>query len=305
MNQPRRTSKNGYSDARDQLAMLVGQLAPQAAGQRQHSEPAEEAGSTTEPKQSIPDTKSWSDSRTERLVERWLPGGTSAVKGARTHLGKHRLTVIIVLIVAAIATAVILLSQSPTTEPAPLLPAAISAAPAAATTEAAATTTNEHIVVSVVGKVLNPGLVTLTTGARVADAVTAAGGVPPGTDLITLNMARRLSDGEQIYVGIPVPPDASADQPDPGQPDDPGTPITKGGKGKKPSADGIGSPGQVNLNNANLDELETLPGIGPALAQRILDWRTQHGSFGSVDQLRDVTGIGDAKFAKLKDLVTA
>jgi competence protein ComEA len=140
-----------------------------------------------------------------------------------------------------------------------------------------------RLVVDVVGKVRHPGVYHLPDGARVDDALHAAGGALPGVDLRSLNLARRLLDGEQIAVGV-----AGA------------TPPAAPGTG---SAAGPQS-GPVNLNTASLPQLEALPGVGPVLAQRIVDWRTGHGHFASVDQLREVTGIGDSRFADLKPLVT-
>ena len=141
------------------------------------------------------------------------------------------------------------------------------------------------IVVSVVGRVASPGLVTLRDGARVADALKATGGPASGVRLGGLNLARRLTDGEQIYVGVPTPPNA----------EQPG------------AASGSGEPGEgpVDLNSASITSLDTLPGVGPVTAQAIIDWRSAHGRFGSVDQLQDVDGIGPTRFAKLKDLVVA
>jgi competence protein ComEA len=140
------------------------------------------------------------------------------------------------------------------------------------------------IVVAVSGRVRHPGLVRLPAGARVADAIDAAGGVLPGTDTSALNLARKLTDGELVAVGVPG---ASA-------------PAAGGGV-----PGGSGAPGgPVNLNTATLEQLETLPGVGPVLAQRIIDYRDQHGGFTSVDQLRQVSGIGDAKFNDLKNRVS-
>jgi competence protein ComEA len=139
------------------------------------------------------------------------------------------------------------------------------------------------IVVAVQGKVARPGLVRLPPGSRVADAIAAAGGPLPGVDLSLVNLARKLTDGELVVVGLPQPAGA-------------GTGVTGG----TDPASGV----KVNLNAASLTDLESLPGIGPALAQHILDYRAQHGDFHSVEDLRHVSGIGDAKFAAVKDLVT-
>lgn len=147
------------------------------------------------------------------------------------------------------------------------------------------------LVVDVAGAVKQPGVHRLPPGSRVADAIDASGGALAGTDLSPLNLARRLTDGEQIRVGLPAtapPPESDA-------------PATGGrGRGKKGAASG-GAP--VSLSHATADQLQTLPGIGPALAQRILDWRTQHGTFTSPDDLQQVPGIGPRKFAQLRGLV--
>ena len=228
-----------------------------------------------------------------RLVERWLPGGTRGVAAVRSWANRHRIAVVAAITVAVIMIVIttIMATQPQPTEVPPPLPPAISAVPTA-------TPTPTTLVISVVGKVANPGLVTLTNGARVADALRAAGGALPGTDDTALNLARRLTDGEQIYVGIPVPTNANTGADAPAPPDTP-LPATgkKSGKAATPTT-------KVNLNTATTDELQTLPGIGPAMAQRILTWRTQHGHFDSINQLREVGGIGDTRFAKLENLVT-
>ncbi|MFR9777311.1 helix-hairpin-helix domain-containing protein [Micromonospora sp. MS34] len=140
------------------------------------------------------------------------------------------------------------------------------------------------LVVAVAGKVRRPGLVRLPAGARVADAVEAAGGALPGVDVALLNPARKVTDGELILVGVAAPP---------GQP------------AAGPAAGGAAAPGgPVNLNTATLAQLDALPGVGPVLAQRILDHRERHGGFRSVSDLRQVEGIGDARYEQLKDLVT-
>jgi len=129
------------------------------------------------------------------------------------------------------------------------------------------------LVVHVAGTVRRPGLVTVPAGSRVDDAVRAAGGALPGTDLAALNLARPLVDGEQVVVGS----------------------AGGSGAGGRDPAD----PGRLDLNTATLDQLEGLPGVGPVLAQRILDWRSAHGRFSSVDELREVGGIGERKFADI------
>jgi len=135
------------------------------------------------------------------------------------------------------------------------------------------------LVVDVGGRVHHPGLVTLPTGARVADAIAAAGGALRPADLGTINLAARVTDGELLLVGVPG---AAAD----------GSGATGGGSAP------------VDLNSATVDQLDALPGVGPVLAQRIVDWRQQHGGFRQVEDLQQVPGIGARKFADLKSLVS-
>jgi competence protein ComEA len=170
---------------------------------------------------------------------------------------------------------------------APATPSAIvtpaSAAPPASPTE---------ILVHVAGLVRNPGVYRFTQGQRVVDAIEAAGGARPGADLTTLNLAAILSDGEQVIVGKagggPGPPSGTSDG---------GTSSGSGGGGE-------GGAGPVNVNSATLEELESLPGIGPALGQRIIDYREQHGPFHAVDDLLNVSGIGDKTLEDLRPLIT-
>lgn len=164
------------------------------------------------------------------------------------------------------------------TLPAPPPPRSSAAAPVAVAAD--------RIVVDVSGKVRRPGVQTLRAGARVADALRAAGGVLAGTDTTGLNRARILLDGEQVVVGLPA-----AAQP-------PGAVVGPGAAG------GAAPPtGPLSLNTATAEQLDTLPGVGPVLAQHIVDYRTEHGGYGSVDELRQVTGIGDRRFADLAPLV--
>jgi competence protein ComEA len=169
-----------------------------------------------------------------------------------------------------------------TSAPSASAPSAVADEPSPA---AASTTV---VVVDVAGKVRRPGLYHLPDGARVDDAITAAGGARHGVDLSSLNLAARLIDGQQIAVGRPGAVAAA--------------PAAAGAEGSDPSAATSSAP--VALNTATIEQLETLPGVGPVTAQKILDWRSANGSFTSVDQLRDVSGIGDVRFAELHDLVT-
>ncbi len=143
-----------------------------------------------------------------------------------------------------------------------------------------------EVVVHVVGRVRRPGLQYLPVGSRVADAVDAAGGATGRADLGAVNLARPLVDGEQVW----VPAVGEAADPTVAAPAGPGSSTAPGGT--------------VSLNTADLAALDTLPGVGPVIAQRIVDWRTAHGRFTSVDELAEVSGIGEKMLEQLRPLVT-
>jgi competence protein ComEA len=147
----------------------------------------------------------------------------------------------------------------------------------------------QQLVVHVVGQVRRPGVVLLRPGARVRDAVARAGGALSGADLAAVNLARVVVDGEQVRVPRPGEVVSAPDAASSGAP----------GAGAPGSAGGL-----VNLNTASESALEELPGVGPVLAQRIIDWRTEHGRFTSVDELAEVSGIGEKMFAQLQGKVT-
>ncbi len=155
------------------------------------------------------------------------------------------------------------------------------------------------VVVSVVGLVHHPGLVTLSAGARTADALAAAGGPLDGADLVGINMARRVGDGEQIVVGLSSPP---------GAPPAMGSSITSppdaAPTSAKPGEKPLAPEGLVNLNTATVEQLDTLPGVGPVTAAAIIAWRDTNGPFATVDQLGEVDGIGPARLEKLRALVS-
>jgi competence protein ComEA len=147
----------------------------------------------------------------------------------------------------------------------------------------AAPTAGPELLVDVAGWVRHPGVYRFHQGDRVIDAIQAAGGARPGADLAAINEAALLQDAQQILV------------------------TRRGAQGGGGSAGGGGpgtAGGKINLNTATLDQLETLPGIGEVIGQRIIDYRQQHGPFRSVDDLVNVSGIGPSHLADVKDLVT-
>ncbi|MFF4580938.1 helix-hairpin-helix domain-containing protein [Streptomyces sp. NPDC001373] len=138
-----------------------------------------------------------------------------------------------------------------------------------------------RIVVDVGGKVRDPGVRRLPAGSRVEDALAAAGGVRPGADTTGLNRARLLVDGEQVLVGVTA------------QPAPPGGAGSGGGPG----------PGPLSLGSATVEQLDGLPGVGPVLARHIVEFRSARGGFRAVEDLRQVDGIGERRFAELRKLV--
>lgn len=224
-----------------------------------------------------------------RTPSTWVLGLPDALRG-RVALGSGQLAVVAVIAVVGLALTCWWLVRSGGHE---------LAAPSALTTPRNALATPDgsstggpgvakasagsgKVVVDVAGKVRRPGIAVLRQGARVIDAVRAAGGARPGVDLAGLNLARVLTDGEQVVVGQAAAPAVSGSAPAGGSP--------------------VGT--LVNINTADETALESLPEVGPVTAQSIITWRTQHGGFTSVDQLLDVDGIGDATLAKLTPYVT-
>lgn len=189
------------------------------------------------------------------------------------------------LVFAVVLGAVLLITRKPA--PAPIV---IEAITPLSTQTRAPTATPEPIQVYVSGAVAHPGVYVLSWDSRVQQAITAAGGTVTDADLVQVNLAQRLHDEQQIYVPhkgevvtpllpMPVPRTAST-----------AMPSTSGQK--------------ININTARVSELETLPGIGPALAQRIVDYRQANGFFNGIEDIKEVSGIGDSIFARIKDLIT-
>ncbi|APC34465.1 ABC transporter substrate-binding protein [Nocardiopsis dassonvillei] len=231
-----------------------------------------------------------SGSLLERLALRWPP---------RAALSRR--AVIVLAVLGALAVVLVLtLYHRPTTVPAPEMVTRAAPVPAAEgdgarspALEAGAqagdadagaagdAAPKDDLVVHVGGEVSDPGLYTLPSGSRVADAVEEAGGALPDADLDLLNLARPLVDGEQVLVGVPVPAGA-------------------GVTGSGPQ----GAGGLVDINRADRALLETLPGIGAVIADNIVSYREEHGPFRSVDDLLNVDRIGDKTLADLQPHVT-
>jgi len=243
------------------------------------------------------------------LLPRWLPEAAES-RGwvARMRADPGRAGAIALAVVAALAVLVTVFTLV-RDRPAPVMSAklppvqkAATASPRSSASPAAGQPAgpDRPVVVSVVGLVHTPGLVTLAPGARIADALQAAGGPVNGADTIGLNMARPVADGEQIVVGLaPVPGQRTAL----GSSVSAGTSPASGAPGPvsgtvKPKAGEV-----VDLNTATQQQLDALPGVGPVTAAAIVAWRQANGKFTSVDQLADVDGIGPARLEKLRPLV--
>jgi competence protein ComEA len=187
------------------------------------------------------------------------------LRSGRIDPGRRGVLALAAVAVAAAAIAgVVLLRGRATEQPlsVPLVAGAVS------------TATGPELVVDVAGKVRHPGLVHLPVGSRIDDAVRAAGGVLPGVSTGALNLAQKVTDGQQVLVSVDAP------------------------------AGGVAVVGGLlDLNAATAAQLDALPGIGPVLADKIVSWRTDHGAFASIDQLRQVGGIGESKYQALKSKV--
>ena len=216
-----------------------------------------------------------------RAVVEGLPPG---VRNGRAGLKPaHAAVVVLVVLLGLAVTAMVTGLGRPRVqaiEPVPGATILATGTPATAPdSPAAAADAGAVLVVHVAGKVANPGIVQLPPGSRVIDAIEAVGGAEKGVDLTPLNLARVLSDGEQVVVGIDLPPQ----------------PAT----GQQPAGAVL-----VSLNSASPEQLTALPGIGPTLAARIVQWREQNGRFTAVDELLEVAGIGPAKYEAIAELVT-
>jgi competence protein ComEA len=187
--------------------------------------------------------------------------------------------------VAVLGVGALWLLRPPADPPEASLPFASTTAPPVST--AGPSTSLAVLVVHVAGAVATPGLHELPAGARVADAIEAAGGLTAAADAARINLAAPVADGARVYVLA-----AGEEEPE----------VAVGGSG--PATDGGGSSGPVNLNTADTAALDALPGVGPSTAAAIIEHRGKVGGFTTVEQLLDVPGIGEAKLNALRDLVT-
>lgn len=194
----------------------------------------------------------------------------------RLDFDRRQLALLAGILIAAVLATLFFTRKPAQPQTAPLVPVSAPTSP----TASASPSPSGEVVVEVAGKVRRPMVVTLPKGARVMDALDAAGGAKPGVDTTDQNLARVLVDGEQIRIGL-APATAQ--------------PVT---------GSSTGTTSLININTADLTVLQEIPGVGPVLAQRIITYREQNGGFTSVEQLTEVSGIGEATFAQMQPLIT-
>ncbi len=232
-------------------------------------------------------------------VSGWIGDQVPATLRGRTRLEPGPVLLVVALVGVAVAAAVVVVlrmdgdseavatragSPGASGSASPLVPTASPAGGPSTGAAAGAGGRSADVTVDVAGKVRRPGVATLPAGSRVVDALKRAGGTRGRVDLSTLNLARVLVDGEQILVGRPTQSGGAA----------------AGASAAAPDPTG----GLVNLNTATSEQLDTLPGVGPVTAQKILEWRSSHGAFSSVDELLEVDGIGEKTLSDLAPHVT-
>ena len=271
--------------------------------ERLHRRLAAQPDAVAEPDRGADDSDA--DTDPNSLLPRWLPDGSAQHDSwvARVRADPGRAGAIALAAIAAIAVLVTIFTLM-REQPAPVVSAKLPPVEMASTASRGpspgpSARPNQPVVVSVVGLVHTPGLVTLAPGARIADALKAAGGTTDGADTLGLNMARQVDDGEQIVVGI---------APAKGQPAVLGSSVSPDSAAPRPSTSASrpvkdAPVSVINLNTATVQQLDALPGVGPVTAAAIVAWRDANGKFSSVDQLGEVDGIGPGRLEKLRPLV--
>ena len=215
-------------------------------------------------------------------------------------LDRNRNVVFIVLALLAAVGAAVFYVRQPSQEPIVIVPAQEADEPTpTATLPPPPPPTPSPVRIYITGAVLNSDVYFLPAGSIVKDVVQAAGGFAPNANRDGINLALELQDQQQIHVPI-----EGEDNPPPpiqgGPADAPKTDESQQSPGQvQPAAGGV-----INLNTATLDQLDTLPGIGPAIAKRIIEYRDSIGGFAAIDQITQVSGIGESTFAKIKDQIT-
>ncbi len=238
------------------------------------------------------------------LEETEKPGGSSLredrfsapFKTVTIFTRAHLRVILIIVSIALLIAAVRLLTSHGHTIPSSQVSISFSPAQINSPSPHPSASVHGQIIVHVIGAVEKEGLVHIDSGSRVADAIEGAGGLSENADIAQLNLAAFISDGDQIVIGTR---------------DSPAGEIRSAQKGSDLSLKESGSSGEkksnhskVNLNTADQATLETLPGIGPMTASKIIAWRQENGSFGRIEDLQSVDGIGQKSYAKLSDLVT-
>jgi competence protein ComEA len=290
----RQSQEEVAAAARRRLELLGREL--EQAGLRRVDDPDEAAAPRLpEPSPVTPAGRHARPSRAGagRRLAGWVGDQVPDTLRGRTGLSPGPVLLVVALVSLAVTgTVLVVLRMGGDSEPVPI-PATTAASgsaaplatpPTASTKGAAGSGPGADVTVDIAGKVRRPGVATLPAGSRVVDALRKAGGARTGVDLSSLNLARVLVDGEQILVGRAAPTggmaaNASTAAPDP-----------------------VGS--LVNLNTATAEQLDTLPGVGPVTAQKILEWRSAHGAFSAVDELLEVDGIGEKTLADMAPHVT-